>query len=64
MAEEQKPMPQWIKNLTVPDSTKQYLYNRWLNGEISEKTPPQDWGAITDVIEVFKKINHKRCRQK
>jgi hypothetical protein len=54
MAEEQKPMPQWIKNLTVPDSTKQYLYNRWLNGEISEKTPPQDWGAITDVIEFFK----------
>jgi len=51
---EQKPMPEWIKNLIVPDSTKQYLYNRWLNGEISEKTPPQDWGAITDVIEFFK----------
>jgi hypothetical protein len=51
MAEEQKPMPQWIKNLTVPDSTKQYLYNRWLNGEISEKTPPQDWGVITDVAK-------------
>jgi hypothetical protein len=51
---EQKPMPEWIKNLIVPDSTKQYLYNRWLNGEISEKTSPQDWGAITDVIEFFK----------
>jgi hypothetical protein len=51
---EQKPMPEWIKNLTVPASTKQYLYNRWLNGEISEKTPPQDWGAITDVVEFFK----------
>jgi hypothetical protein len=51
---EQKPMPEWIKNLIVPDSTKQYLYNRWLNGEISEKTPPQDWGAITDVVEFFK----------
>ena len=48
---EKKPMPEWIKNLTVPDSTKQYLYNRWLNGEISEKTPPQDWGVITDVAK-------------
>jgi hypothetical protein len=59
MAEEQKPMPQWIKNLTVPDRTKQYLYERWLNGDISPKSPPQDWGAITDLIEFFKKIKFK-----
>jgi hypothetical protein len=59
MADEQKPMPQWIKNLTVPDRTKQYLYERWLNGDISPKSPPQDWGAITDLIEFFKKIKFK-----
>jgi hypothetical protein len=59
MAEEQKPMPQWIKNLTVPDRTKQYLYERWLNGDISPKSPPQDWGAITNLIEFFKKIKFK-----
>jgi hypothetical protein len=59
MAEEQKPMPEWIKNLTVPDRTKQYLYERWLNGDISPKSPPQDWGAITDLIEFFKKIKFK-----
>ena len=53
---EQKPMPEWIKNLTVPASTKQYLYERWLNGDIAPKSPPQDWGVITDVIELFKKI--------
>ena len=56
---EKKPMPEWIKNLTVPDSTKQYLYERWLNGDISPKSPPQDWGAITDLIEFFKKIKFK-----
>jgi hypothetical protein len=56
---EQKPMPEWIKNLTVPASTKQYLYERWLNGDIAPKSPPQDWGAITDLIEFFKKIKFK-----
>jgi hypothetical protein len=56
---EQKPMPEWIKNLTVPASTKQYLYERWLNGDIAPKSPPQDWGAITDLIELFKKIKFK-----
>jgi len=53
---EQKPMPEWIKNLTVPASTKEFLYKRWLNGDIAPKSPPQDWGVITDVIELFKKI--------
>ena len=48
---EQKPMPEWIKNLTVPASTKEFLYQRWLNGDISEKTPPQDWGVITDAAK-------------
>jgi hypothetical protein len=52
-------MPEWIKNLTVPASTKQYLYERWLNGDIAPKSPPQDWGAITDLIEFFKKIKFK-----
>jgi hypothetical protein len=56
---EQKPMPEWIKNLTVPASTKQYLYERWLNGDIAPKSPSQDWGAITDLIEFFKKIKFK-----
>jgi hypothetical protein len=56
---EQKPMPQWIKNLTVPASTKQYLYERWLNGDIAPKSPSQDWGAITDLVEFFKKIKFK-----
>jgi hypothetical protein len=56
MAEQKKPMPQWIKNLIVPDSTKELLYQRWLNGDIAPKSPPQDWGVITDVIELFKKI--------
>lgn len=56
---EQKPMPEWIKNLTVPASTKQYLYERWLNGDIAPKSPSQDWGAITDLVEFFKKIKFK-----
>lgn len=59
MAEEQKPMPEWIKNLVVPAKTKQYLYERWLAGDISPKVPAQDWGAITDLIEFFKKIKFK-----
>lgn len=59
MADEQKPMPEWIKNLVVPAKTKQYLYERWLAGDISPKAPAQDWGAITDLIEFFKKIKFK-----
>jgi len=59
MAEEQKPMPEWIKNLVVPAKTKQYLYERWLSGDISPKAPAQDWGVITDLIEFFKKIKFK-----
>ena len=59
MADEQKPMPEWIKNLVVPAKTKEYLYERWLAGDISPKAPAQDWGAITDLIEFFKKIKFK-----
>lgn len=59
MADEQKPMPEWIKNLVVPAKTKQYLYERWLAGDILPKAPAQDWGAITDLIEFFKKIKFK-----
>ena len=60
MAEEQKPMPQWIKNLTAPESTKQYLYERWLAGEISDKAPAQDWGVITDIADAIRKITFKK----
>jgi hypothetical protein len=57
---EQKPMPEWIKNLRwASESTKEFFYQRWLNGDISPKSPPQDWGAITDLIEFFKKIKFK-----
>lgn len=60
MADEQKPMPQWIKNYTwMTESTKQYFYERWLAGDISPKAPAQDWAAITDLIEFFKKIKFK-----
>jgi hypothetical protein len=60
MAEEQKPMPEWIKNLTAPESTKQYLYERWLAGEISDKAPAQDWGVITDIADAIRKITFKK----
>lgn len=60
MADEQKPMPQWIKNLTAPESTKQYLYERWLAGEISDKAPTQDWGVITDIADAIRKITFKK----
>jgi hypothetical protein len=60
MADEQKPMPQWIKNLTAPESTKQYLYERWLAGEISDKAPAQDWGVITDIADAIRKITFKK----
>lgn len=60
MADDKKPMPEWIKNLRWADkSTKEFFYQRWLNGDISPKSPPQDWGAITDLIEFFKKIKFK-----
>lgn len=59
MADEQKPMPQWIKNLTAPESTKQYLYERWLAGEISDKAPAQDWGVITDIADAIRKLTFK-----
>ena len=57
---EQKPMPQWIKNLTAPESTKQYLYERWLAGEISDKAPAQDWGVITDIADAIRKMTFKK----
>jgi len=60
MADEQKPMPQWIKNLTAPKATKQYLYERWLAGEISDKAPAQDWGVITDIADAIRKITFKK----
>lgn len=59
MADEQKPMPEWIKDMLVAPYIKQYFYERWLNGDISPKAPAQDWGAITDVVEFFKKIKFK-----
>lgn len=59
MANEQEPMPQWIKQTLLPKSTKQYFYERWLAGDISPKAPAQDWAAITDLIEFFKKIKFK-----
>ena len=59
MADEQKPMPQFIKDMLVAPYIKQYFYERWLNGDISPKAPAQDWGAITDVVEFFKKIKFK-----
>jgi len=62
MAEEQKPMPQWIKNLTAPESTKQYLYERWLAGEISDKAPAQDWGVITDIADAIRKLTFKKSK--
>ena len=57
---EKKPMPQWIKNLTAPESTKQYLYERWLAGEISDKAPAQDWGVITDIADAIRKMTFKK----
>jgi len=60
MAEQKKPMPQWIKNLTAPESTKQYLYERWLAGEISDKAPAQDWGVITDIADAIRKMTFKK----
>jgi hypothetical protein len=60
MAEDPKPMPQWIKNLTAPKATKQYLYERWLAGEISDKAPAQDWGVITDIADAIRKITFKK----
>ena len=62
MADEQKPMPQWIKNLTAPESTKQYLYERWLAGEISDKAPAQDWGIITDIADAIRKLTFKKSK--
>lgn len=62
MADEQKPMPQWIKNLTAPESTKQYLYERWLAGEISDKAPAQDWGVITDIADAIRKLTFKKSK--
>ena len=59
MADKQKPMPEFIKDMLVAPYIKQYFYERWLNGDISPKAPAQDWGAITDVVEFFKKIKFK-----
>lgn len=60
MAEEQKPMPQWIKNLVAPATTKQYLYERWLAGEIADKAPAEDWGVITDIADAIRKATFKK----
>lgn len=60
MADEQKPMPQWIKQSRLPESTKQYFYELWLNGDISPKAPAQDWGAITDIADAIRKITFKK----
>jgi hypothetical protein len=60
MADDKKPMPQWIKNSLLPESTKQYLYEQWLNGTLDTKAPPQDWGLITDVAEAIRKLTFKK----
>jgi hypothetical protein len=60
MADDKKPMPYWIKNSLHPESTKQYFYELWLNGDISPKAPPQDWGLITDVAEAIRKLTFKK----
>lgn len=60
MADDKKPMPQWIKNSRLPESTKQYLYEQWLNGTLDPKAPPQDWGLITDVAEAIRKLTFKK----
>lgn len=60
MADDKKPMPQWIKNSRLPESTKQYLYEQWLNGTLDPKAPPQDWGLITDVAEAIRKLTFRK----
>ena len=60
MADDEKPMPLWIKTSRLPESTKQYFYELWLNGDISPKAPPQDWGLITDVAEAIRKLTFKK----
>lgn len=60
MADEKKPMPQWIKQSRLAKSTKQYFYELWLNGDISPKAPAQDWGAITDIADAIRKITFKK----
>lgn len=62
MADEKKPMPQWLKQSYLAESTKQYLYELWLNGDISPKAPAQDWGAITDIADAIRKLTFKKSK--
>jgi len=62
MANEQEPMPIWIKQTRLPESTKQYFYELWLNGDISPKAPAQDWAAITDIADAIRKLTFKKSK--
>lgn len=58
------PMPQWIKSMLVPAATKEYLYERWLAGDIAPEAAPVDWGMFTDIADVIRHLTVKKPKSR
>lgn len=54
------PRPIWIQVLNIPEATKDYLYQEYLTGRITEETAPVDWGLFSDFADLYRKYKQSR----